>query len=616
MPKAMVLGHPALARRIAKDLEDLGFVCDLAPAPEHGDLEATLRRWRELGVTCVHPGTGSWAEKPELPQLCQTLGMECVTPASKILSLFANKLSLLSEAEAAGIPTLVQGNEPLSSVREIEQFIASKGNRYPIILKAIRGGAGFGVQILRSHQDLEKKLPLWLEQLARVYGEAIVFPETYLESCKRIIAPFARFRDGKIVCFSKIDSSLQHLFRRLVDFCPARTLAQETHDEIDHYTRTFTEKVGYVGVGALEYFIDADRVFMINGACRLNHGFHLWEAADQTSGVAWQLATLGILRDIPSPPLKGSLHSMGVRIYCEDPVLQLPQPGQVAEMGEAKVWKIGKANVELDLAVNAGDTVPPPEDGLLGILVGSAPEKHVLEVACLKALEEVWIAGAIQTNERFLRELLMHPFVKAGMIHAGFVDEDFIPRLRPSKEIFSLFAGVCVSAFGQVIAIARTAPSKWIVGDQWVKPQDAKVEWCVPARVQEQQEGFSASGVLLDPVRGAAGEKLRVCIWPLSANRWQVRIGEWVFSVRQVLGAKTVSGDSVALYAQTSGVLHSILYKEGSVVEGHDALVVIESLRTLIPHAVPIKCKIKSWHFESGTYVKMGQELAILERVE
>lgn len=634
-PRALVLGHPVHQERIAKELETLGFEALIGIEPEISQMREFLATYQQNGVQCIHPGisgaVSGWAERPEFAQTCQELRLACVAPSSKIMSLFANKLTLLAKAEECSIPTLVESQDPLHSVREIEAWINQRKAKLPVVLKSIRAGSGYGVFVVRSHDDLVRRVPEWIEQQLHVYGEAIVFPETYLESARRIIAPFARFRNGDFEAFSLIDASLQHQFRRLLDYCPARYLSTHAQDSILRSVSSFAESIDYVGVGSFEFFVEADQVYLINGACRLNHGFRLWEKVDDTFAIDWQLASLGIMGggDSDQKPFRRPFQSnegegnpitaMGARIYCEDPFLQIPQGGRIHETGETKRWKIGNAEIELDMSVKAPKDVPPPLDGLLGLLTSSAPDPSFIESASLRALEDIWIAGGIQTNERFLFELMGHPFVKAGMFHAGFVDEDFVPLVSPGKERAALFASVVKGVFGQTLK----ADGKWLVGDQWIDSRTAqdlspKYQWVVSPNVWQQpfgnqtnsgKVGLAASGMIKMDAQS------RVLVFPVEKNRWMVRIGSWCMGVRHAVPDEMMRL-SKGIFSLCSGVIHSIQCRENTVIAPRTTVLVIESFKSLIHHRLPIAVKIERFLVKKGDHVSNGELLAIHQRVE
>lgn len=594
-------------RRIASGLQAEGFEASVYPGsdyPTATELDALLSKFPGR---YLHPGLSAWADRPELLMLAQKYGLVAITPPSRALTLFGNKFNFLQQAEALQIPTLViPPGEPIHSIREIEILIRRGQVHFPFALKSALGSAALGLIVIQDSKDLESKLPLWIEQLRLSVGEAILFCERYIEGAHAITVPFARFADGRSTTFPFVDGSLQCRYRKVVEFCPAFEPADARLEaQLQKWTLQMAEHAGYIGVGALEFLVDGGRPHLIGGLARLDAAFPIWEQVAGTRAVAWQLATLSSSGStaVPFPAssdLSGPFDQVGVALslYAEDPIMQLPQPGQISEVGEKRQWSLGAASAELELAVEPGGEVSPHDHGLIGKIWISARNRAQAVITARGVLDELWIAGSLQTNERFLSELLAHPWVKEGIFHAGFIDEEFLPALRPPKEMLVLFAAV--------LREYEIEGARWSVGDQWVKPQQVEVHWIDRTPGQAR-------------IQVPDGRELRVCTFPLSASKWLVRIGSWVMMTRQVQPSthkkQLASGANSVIRSLVSGRVHSVLYRNGATVLAHEPLLIVESLGMLIPHALPKDVRIQHWKVSAEDRVISGQELAELEIV-
>jgi len=620
--KALVLGNACVGKRVADGLQAEGLEPELEnmfswrtgvhlPLPTDYDAYDRLRFFLSEyskstgGGGLVHPGVSAWADRTELPLLCQELGLDLVSPPVRIVSLFSNKLNLLLEAEKAKVPHLVLSFDPIQTVREVEALIQKHPEtmKFPFVLKAIRGGgAGIGVRVIHSFQDMEKNLPLWLEQLRSRFGEAILFPERYLEGARYVIHPFVRFADGSMEFLPIVDASLQYRFRKLMEICPSNFIDPAMETRLKQWTKQLADQCSYVGLGELEYLVEGDRAYVIEGLCRLNTGFHLWERVAGTSAVAWQLAALRQSSANPKPkraPEKEWSVGLSVRIHSEDPVLQIPQPGVIHEISEETHWRSLAGAAELDWAVEKGQEVRPSSDGLIGLLwVGGRNRLGALQFT-EDVLSKIWISGSLHTNERFLYELAQHPWVKEGIYHASFVDEEFIPLVRPPLEILQAAVAIC-------LPLGESATA-WTASGLKIDASSIKVNWEGTPQHTILQGRRGASGLL----KLASGEKIRVSAYPLTEERWQVRLGPWWVAVR-----RWEKGTPSKLYALANGKVHSILFREGTVAPAHETLLLLESLQLLVPHAVPIDVKIESWNVKPGDWVCLGQPLGGLKRVK
>ncbi len=642
--KALVLGAQGAADLIVAQLRSHGFDARVSgerlPAISDPGAVASLRRILEAFANesrgsqspCVHPGVTVWAERAELATLGEELGLDIICPPPRQLALYANKLNLLAEAEIAGIPHLVVSFDPIYSVREIERLVFNQAlarKPFPFVLKAVKGGGSFGLQVVHDVSDLERKIPLWLDQLRRNLGEVILFAERYLEGARHIVVPFVRFWDGRVRVFPMTDASLQSRFRKVVELCPATEISPQMTSQLEAWTKTFAQQTGYVGIGTLEYLVDDDRGFLVEGSARLNTGFHLWERVAGTSAVAWQLEALesrGADHLAPFEPkcLPATEWASGLllRLYAEDSLLQLPQPGEVREVESKKQWHLGgqgsQISAELQLSVEAGGRILPSDYGMVGLLwVGGPDRKQTLKIA-RGVLDQLWIAGSIQTNERFLSELLAHPWVQEGIFHAGFVDEEFLPVVRPPIEIRMVFARVIVNLRADPVVAGLTA--RWSVGDQWLKVEEQLVASTTAEYPtwEGDPSHWEVEGMpgLSGRLRLEDGRGVRVCAYPMGPERWQVRVGQWVLPCRRVAVQQGARSARVPkLFALIQGRVHSIFYREGTVVPAHEPLVIVESLGTLVPHALPVDVRVIRWRKAAEDGVLAGEELAEFEIV-
>lgn len=558
----------------------------------------------------LHPGTTAWAERPELAALSQELGIRAFCAPGRVLSLFANQLTFLSEAERFGIPNLLLSHDPMHSAREIER----NGFRAPYILKAVRRGGPFAHFVVQDPEDLETRFPLWGEQLRRGGGEAMFLAERYLEGARQIVVPYVRFPDGRFEAFPLIDASLQCLNRKMIEFCPAGPLEAGVERALLELAEKFASGIGMIGAGTLDFLVDGARMFLIGGAARLSSTFRLWETVAGTRAVAWQVAAFEGRARLPDrQPPKKCAFGAAVRIFAEDPILQLPQPGHVQEMSAEKTWDFPGAEAEFTPALRQGSRVPHASSGALGALWAFAQDRKQALTVARGALEEIWIAGSLQTNERFATELLSHPWVREGVFHAGFVDEEFLPAVRAPEALASDFAAVCALAASRG-GSEDSGAFRWAVGDQWVKSgQGEGASWSQGPDFFEAPGSESARTGVTGALALADGRKLRVCAYPVSVDKWQVRIGSWSLPVRRAPSRPTSQKRRPRVLALVGGRVHSLLFREGARIPAHEPILVIESLGRVIPHALPIDIEIRRWKVAAEDVVHAGQELAELE---
>jgi len=613
-PGALILGPACVSARIVRSLERHGYRCETVEnLPAVADPNASnamrdllsdfLGRQPPLSpgwAHCLHPGVSLWAERSELFQIAHELGFIVLGPSSKVVSLFSNKLNLLTEAEKLGISNLIVSSDPIYNVHEVERLL---GTGAPLVLKSAHGGGESGIFVIHQPDDVETRLPLWIEQLRRNVGEVILFVERYLDGSRHVSLPFSRLQDGRFESFPAVDGSLQSRYRKTIEICPADFLDPETLETLVEWTRALSEHVGYVGVGSLEFMCDGERPYLVDGLCRLSATYGLWELVAGTDAVEWQLAALENRRELPARvPKREWTAGVALRIRCEDPVLQLPLPGVVHEVSEQREWKLPGASAQAEIGVQVGDDLVTKSSGLVGILFAGAHERKQAVSLARGILSELWIAGSLQTNERFLDELLLHPWVREGVYHSGYVDEEFVPSLRPEASWMTIAAQICREALGPV-AVA----SRWTVSDQWIRDVEGTPPWL---EVQRSEAGVSGRITVPD------GRVLRASAWRLPGSgenaRWMVRIGLWIVPVRHVRPTPKGNKDGrLKLRSLVPGRVHSLLFLRDAVVPAHSAICLVECQGTLVPHALPIHSILSEWKVKAEQTVTLGQDLAL-----
>jgi acetyl/propionyl-CoA carboxylase alpha subunit len=437
------------------------------------------------------------------------------------------------------------------------------------------------------------------------------------------------------------------------------------------WARVLLDRCGFVGVGSLDFMLDGDSAYLLGGLPRLATGFELWERVSGTSALDWQLATYF---DGAPPTVSAQAEAVGVgfRLLAEDPLLQIPQPGVIQELEGPESWQVAGAVGEIAWNYEAGQEVSIEGSKLLasgtavasvgpiGAGAGNTIEKaprsreQAFERALLLArgmLDELWIAGSLKTNQAFLGELLRHPWVREGLFHASFVDEDFLLPVDLEAAWLALFAGVVATippeapganagspAGGRVLvpdvgretqAASETDFIYW-VNNRPIRSPAGVVRWREGPRLWVPGSSASESVARRETLRVGVsgwialedGRKTRVCAYPQQSARWRVRIGDWTLVVRRLpappaapsgLRFEAAPKPAPLLKALASGRVHALLYREGALVPAHRPLVWLASMRSLVPHALPRDFRVAKWLVTAGERVEEGQALAELD---
>jgi biotin carboxylase len=638
-PAILLLGEGAATLQIRDDLIALGLtvfqVAELGLPPGVGEipkitdpdagtrLKALFTAFRErdqiepLDHLWIHPGVTLWGERPEIETWARQSGLSAISSSARNLQLFWNLHQSLELAKSAGVPTLVLSDEPVTSIREIEQamnrLMAEGRAVLPFVLKsAYRARGGLGVRVIRELSELEEWVPVWMNQIREGSGATLLFFERYLESARCFVQPFARSKDGHIEFFPVIDGSLMFEGRNWVEVCPAQSLDEDTRVKIEEYSARFLEAADFIGVGNLVFLSNGIEVYFTEALGRLNFGFRLWESVARTKAVDWQVHTLAPALiatppksrpRLPDPDESGETAIVGInlKLYAEDTWLKVPHPGAVHELSQETEWSGSDYEGVLHWGVIPGQEVDWRSSGALGQVTLFATDWRTALDKARMILESLWISGGIQTNERFLHELLSHPWVEESMFYTGFVDEEFIPKQTPDPSWFPVIAATL-----REIAPPLGANESFIWMNQRLPAESPPIRW-----TQRLEFGPEALRGVKGYYQDANGKPERICVAPIHDKRFVIRVRNWFFSVR-----RSERGRPLSLMALTGGRIHSIFFKEQSRVLPKQTVLILESHQQLIPHRLPISVRIKALKVRAEDEVVVGQELAELERSE
>ena len=100
----------------------------------------------------VHPGWGFLAENPAFAEACADNELVFVGPTAKTMARMGDKAVAKQELVAAGVP-VVPGSEGVTDLEGARAAAEQAG--YPVLLKAVAGGGGKGMRLVKDPDELE-----------------------------------------------------------------------------------------------------------------------------------------------------------------------------------------------------------------------------------------------------------------------------------------------------------------------------------------------------------------------------------------------------------------------------------------------------------------------------
>lgn len=134
----------------------------------------------------IHPGYGFLSENADFARRCEEEGVIFIGPSADIISKMGIKTEARKIMREAGLPIVPGTETPVQGIDEVKKVANEVG--YPIMLKALAGGGGKGMRLVRTEEEVETALRLSQSEAGTSFGNDAVYIENILRI--RIISKF------------------------------------------------------------------------------------------------------------------------------------------------------------------------------------------------------------------------------------------------------------------------------------------------------------------------------------------------------------------------------------------------------------------------------------------
>lgn len=430
------------------------------------DHAAILAAAKQSGAELIHPGYGFLSENAEFARACAAAGHTFVGPDADALELFGNKSAARRAAADAGIPVLAATDGP-SSVEEIREFAA--GQPHGVVIKALAGGGGRGMRIVRDHGRIDDAYRHCAAEAQLGFGDPAVFAEALFDNARHIEVQIVATAERALALGDR-DCSIQRRYQKLIEIAPAQWISTALRRDLHRAAAVLCARVGYRGLATVEFLVSGEQfVFLeVNPRIQVEH-----TVTEEVTGIDLVAVQLGIARGasfrqlrLPAGIAADGMDVTGAPAAVRGIAIQTRVNMETIDTDGSVVPTTGTLTVfsppsgpgvRVDTYGRPGLTPSPRYDSLLAKVIthvrGSSFPAAVRKAQT--ALEDFGIEG-IRTNIAFLREVLSHSGLQSGVVPTGFVDDN-IPAL----------AGAAMSRHTEV----RVAPLELYPGEEVLRAQ-------------------------------------------------------------------------------------------------------------------------------------------------
>jgi pyruvate carboxylase len=424
---------------------------DKGPVEAYLDIDGIIEIAKKNECDAIHPGYGFLSENAEFARACERNGIVFIGPTPEHLEMFGDKVSARRVAIEAGIPVIPGTEEPIRSLEEAHAFARQHG--FPLIIKAVSGGGGRGMRVVRNETDLEEAFARASSEAKASFGNSSVYLEKFLENPKHIEVQILADGAGNVVHLFERDCSIQRRHQKVVEVAPS-FMDDDLRNRICEAAVQLMRQVGYKNAGTVEFLLTPDRNFYfieVNPRIQVEHTI-----TELITGVDIVHAQIRIAEGelLSSPeigiPSQETVTKRGYAIQCrvttEDPENDfMPDTGRVLAYRSASGF-----GIRLDGGNGfAGARITPYYDSLLVKISSWALDFHDAAAKMKRSLQEFRIRG-VKTNLQFLENVVSHPDFLKGEYDTSFIEKrqelfNFKQRLNRGTKLLQFIANSTVN---------------------------------------------------------------------------------------------------------------------------------------------------------------------------
>jgi acetyl-CoA carboxylase biotin carboxylase subunit len=387
-------------------------------ADSYLNIPAILSAAAITGADAVHPGVGFLSENADFAEIVAAHDLTFIGPEPHHIRAMGDKVEAKITAEAAGLPLVPGSPGAVHTIDEARTVAADVG--YPLLVKAASGGGGRGMKVAETADDLAEAFSAARAEAKAAFGDDTVYLERYLGLPRHIEVQVIADSHGNVVHLGERECSIQRRHQKLFEEAPSPALTAKEREQIGTVAAEATRKLGYLGVGTMEFLYEDGEFFFIEMNTRLQVEHPITEAITGVDLVREQIRiAAGMPLSFIQKDVTFTGHAIECRINAEHPETFMPTPGKVTAFHAS-----GGPGVRVDSCLYSGYSVPPYYDSLIAKLIVYGDDRD----HCLARLK------------RALQEFVVEPIPTTLPLHLRLVDADGIKdgsyNIRWLEEVF------------------------------------------------------------------------------------------------------------------------------------------------------------------------------------
>jgi len=259
-------------------MADEAYCIGPAPAQEsYLNIQQIILTAQKAKAKLIHPGYGFLSENAKFAVSCEKAGLIFVGPSSKAMAQVGDKLKARNLAKKCGIPILSGELKQIQTVNEAKKICQKMG--FPILIKAVGGGGGKGIRIVRSSAEIENAFMLAQSEAQTAFKNPKIYIEQYIENAHHIEIQVISDKKGNFISLGERECSVQRRYQKLIEESPSPFITASLREKMEEAALLILKKANYTNAGTVEFLVDEKHHFYfleVNARLQVEHPITEW----------------------------------------------------------------------------------------------------------------------------------------------------------------------------------------------------------------------------------------------------------------------------------------------------------------------------------------------------
>src|ERR1044072_9456638 len=363
------------------------------------------------GADAIHPGYGFLSESAYLAEVCGACHIRFIGPDPSVIKLLGDKARARKAMKKAGLPMLPGSDGPVDGEESALKVAKSIG--YPVIIKAVAGGGGRGMRVVRNPNELGTNLKTAQREAEAAFGSGDVYIEKYLENPRHIEFQIIGDHHGNVVHLGERECSIQRRHQKLIEEAPSPALSDKIRKKMGSTVVDAAKAVQYTNAGTFEFLMDRDgKFYYMETTPRLQVEHPVTEMVTGIDIVKEQIRiAAGERLSFKQSEVTFTGHSIECRINAEDPDTFAPSPGLIHTFSVP-----GGPGVRLDSFAHSECMISPYYDSMIAKIIVHGRDRAEA-IARMRRTLEMTVVDGIKTTVPLHLQILSDPDFIAGRLN-------------------------------------------------------------------------------------------------------------------------------------------------------------------------------------------------------